>query len=155
MLLATNRLVSPEEVQVADERGGTAERAIILDNATSTQKKKESLWVGFIEDSSGKMHNIMKFPQKTQKRTGKKYSNLHSCEYCKTGQSMVYCQECDLCFCYPLRLSKVMKEAGLTLGEPRKQSCFEEHVNMMGRRSSGRSSGRVVQLDHHFQCEEV
>ncbi len=89
---------------------------------------------GFMVDRIEGQHTVCLFRKRTQNNNSRKtYRAYHTCELCKTKSAAVFCLECKICLCYPLR--RKSGDRMVDLAEEQMNSCFQQHVDNIKRES--------------------
>ena len=111
--------------------------------------KEKNEVVGHMEDRMGNWHTMMKV-KKSKTKVGKTFRTPTLCGYCSKNHSIVFCKECNMVMCYPLRCTVVTgdseKDKKMKTRE-QKRSCFYRHVQDVTRDGNRkRKKGGFVDL---------
>ena len=94
-------------------------------------KKDKPEIVGYMEDRNNNWHTMCKINCGVTK-AGKKFRNPVPCMYCNDRNTIVFCKECDICLCYPLRNTPTTGDDEMDKKRKARdqvKSCFNRHVD--------------------------
>merc|ERR1712187_831233 len=92
-------------------------------------KRDSNEVLGYSVDRGGDLHTMCKVSQKFQRTSGKKYRPTEICSLCEVNETIIFCKECNKCFCYPLK----KQDDSDDLHFRQAMSCFQRHIDMSKR----------------------